>query len=556
MMVAAGYAHAQSQSAPEAGEVPTQARASTDSTAESSAPEAPASPIAIDQLTLSDDMLAAVGVRPIENHRVEALVSSGTDSTHHAAVRATDTLAGAGVELTGTAFRSDVLGDRTAAGARIEHAGEHDVLRANASYGLDHVGLVRQSFTTDTSTAAYRAAWTGWRAANRFELQAYGEHTSLRDVRSAAALDLDGDLYGAHAGLASRRVQAFGLDHEFGGDIDITQATGMSTQSDGDPALQNMTTLRRTKHARKRFLSAYIHDTIRVIESLDVRGGFVFEQWAWLTNINSIYGPDPSENMDNDGPDAIRDLLMGPRVGAIYRASPEVALEAQAYRQLRTPTWQQLMRPIQNGNVLTTADDRLHAATISGAELGPVLTMRSVEARAKLYWNEIASPIATVGVADDTRAITNLDHARETGVQAAATWRVAKPVLAGVDYTFTNARITEASAYPQLAGKQLVQTPRHRATALLAYDAPKLATLTGAVRYVDRRFEDDRNTIVAKPFAVVDAMAARKLTHGLAGFVGIENLFDRRYVANQAGVDTFGAPRLVQVGLRLDSARW
>ena len=61
---------------------------------------------------------------------------------------------------------------------------------------------------------------------------------------------------------------------------------------------------------------------------------------------------------------------------------------------------------------------------------------------------------------------------------------------------------------------------------------------------------------VAQPFTVVDASAARKLTHGLAGFVSVENVFDRRYVAQQAGVDTIGAPRLVQVGVRLDSARW
>ena len=41
-----------------------------------------------------------------------------------------------------------------------------------------------------------------------------------------------------------------------------------------------------------------------------------------------------------------------------------------------------------------------------------------------------------------------------------------------------------------------------------------------------------------------------------AGFITVENLFDRRYVTNQVGIDTIGAPRLVQVGLRLDSARW
>jgi len=101
-----------------------------------------------------------------------------------------------------------------------------------------------------------------------------------------------------------------------------------------------------------------------------------------------------------------------------------------------------------------------------------------------------------------------------------------------------------------------VQTPRHRASALVAFDDPRIVTLTGAVHYVASRYEDDRNTIVAKPFATVDAMATRKLVRGLAGFVSVENIFDRRYVTQLGGVDTIGAPRLVQVGLRLDSARW
>ena len=62
--------------------------------------------------------------------------------------------------------------------------------------------------------------------------------------------------------------------------------------------------------------------------------------------------------------------------------------------------------------------------------------------------------------------------------------------------------------------------------------------------------------IVARPFTVIDAMATRRITHGLAGFIAVENLFDRRYVEHVAGFDQIGAPRMVHVGLRLDSARW
>jgi outer membrane receptor protein involved in Fe transport len=286
-----------------------------------------------------------------------------------------------------------------------------------------------------------------------------------------------------------------------------------------------------------------------------VHGGYVFEHWRWLTNITPIYAPDFGEGMDTGATEEISALLTGPSFGALYRVAPELSLEATAYRRMRIPSWQQLMRPIQNGDVLTVAADRINAETITGGQIGPAFGNGTLEARAVAYWNDVASPITAVTLSNTVRQTTNLGHARETGVEAAASWRMAKPWLAGVSYTYANARVTEA-ADAQLVGKQLAQTPRHRATALVAFDQPKLVTLTTAVRYVAGRYEDALNTIAVKPFTVVDAMATRKLVRGLAGFVAVENLFDRRYVANLAGVDTIGAPRLVQVGVRLDSARW
>ncbi len=511
-------------------------------------------PIAIDQLTLNDDLIGALGLRPIGERRGEALVSTGTNATHRAALRASDELGGAGIELTGDTQTSDVLGSRSDAAARVEHVTEHDRWRASAGYHSEELGLTRQSFATDTSTAAYGAAWTGWRDGGRFELRAFGEQQTVHDLRSTTALDLEHDAYGVAGSFASRPVHALGLAHEFGAGVGMVQASGTAGDYDLDPEMTH-TVIGRAKRGSHRFLSAYLHDTVRVIESLDVHGGYVFEHWRWLTNITPIYAKDFGEDMATDASEEISALITGPELGALYRVAPDVTLEATAYRRMRAPTWQQLMRPVQNGSVLTVAGDSLHPETITGAQAGPAFGNGAIEARAVVYWNEIASPIAAVTAGDSLRELVNLGHARETGVNAAASWRIAKPWLAGVGYTFANTRVTEA-VDPLLVGKQLAQTPRHRATAMLAFDSPKLVTLTGAVRYVDRRFEDDRNTIVARPFTVVDAMAARKLVRGLAGFVAVENLFDRRYVAQQAGVDTFGAPRLVQIGVRLDSARW
>lgn len=508
-----------------------------------------------DQLTLTDDLIAAVGGRPITGRRVEALVATGSDATHQAALRATDRLGSLRFELTGSLRSSDELADQNDAAARIEHHGERDVVQVYGSYATAHVPTTRRSFTTDSDAAAYGASWTAWRPSGRFELEASGSHTGLHDDRTTSAFDLETSAQLARASVTSRRLAAFGLDHELGAGITLARASGDTSEAELVPDMPTriewLAPKRRGKH---RFLSAYIHDTLRVIESLDIGGGFVFEHWRWLTTMQPL--PRSGEEQMDVEATAMVGSLLGPRLDALFRITPELGVTANAYRRLRTPSWHQRMRPVLEHGLRTAGRTDLRAETVTGAEAGPLISAGSIEARATAFWNEVSAPIATVTVDDARREIANLDHARELGLTAAASWRIAKPWFVGASYTFASTRITAAGAYPQLAGKQPVQAPRHRATATLAFDDPRIVTLTGVVRYVGRRYEDDRNTIALRPFAVVDAMVTRKLVYGLAGFIAVENLFDRRYVENVAGIDSEGAPRMFHVGVRLDSARW
>ncbi len=550
MIAAAGSAHAQ---APEPAQVPAPAPAdgSAGVTTATAAPDAPA---VIDDLTLADDLMAAVGLRPITQRRVEALVETGSDATHRAAVRATDKRGSLGLEVTGDASTSDLLGTRNEAAARIEHATERDLARLSARYGTRRTDARLQSFATDARTVTYGGAWTAWRAAGRLDLEAYGEQQVLADAGDAGDLDLDTDAYALRAAASSRRLEVLGLGHELAAGIGLVQASGSAVESQLDPgSADHMELVPTRRRGRQRFLSAYIHDTIRVIESLDVHGGFVFEHWRWLTNIPPLGSHDFGADMDADTADVLS-ALFGPRLGAVVRVGSGVALEANAYRRLRPPTWQQLMRPVQNGSVLTSPGE-LRAETVTGGEVGPTVAIGGLDVRAAAYWHEVDAPIAAVTVDSTHRETTNLGHARETGVEASATWQLARPWRLGASYTFAATRVTEAAS-PALVGTELAETPRHRVTAVVVYDEPRIVTVSGAVRYVSARFIDATNTLRAAPYAVVDAMASRKLTHGLAGYIAVENVLDRQYAAHQGGVDTLGAPRMVHVGLRLDSARW
>jgi outer membrane receptor protein involved in Fe transport len=536
-------------------------------TARAETPAAPPPPaLPLDRLTVTDDMIVAVGGRKIEGRRVEALVATGSEATHRGAARLTEKLGRLRVEVTGVVLASDHLGDQSDASARVAHETEHDALRADLAFGTHHAASPRQSFTTDGRALSYGAGWTAWRDSGRYEAQALGEHLALRDdglalggprspqPATANYVEHDVAAYSGRVGFTSRRLAAFGLDHELAAGASATSSSGIATT--GDVSLDNpdMSALARTRRANSRFLRAYVHDTIRVIESLDISGGFVFEHWRWIASMPPLAHAH-EQAMDVETPQMI-DVLLGPRLGALYRVSPELALTAEASRSLRAPTWHQRMRPIQNGDVPTLPGADLRSATVIGGELGPAISTTRLEARAVAYYRDVTSPIAVVTAGDTARETTNLGRAREAGIDAAATVRLARPWLAGLGYTFAATRVIDGGSHAVLAGTQLAQTPRHAATATLTFDEPRIVTLAGAVRYIGARFEDDRNATLLRPIAVVDAMAARTLIHGLAGFVAVENLFDRGYVAHVAGVDQLGAPRMLHVGVRLDSARW
>jgi outer membrane receptor protein involved in Fe transport len=56
-----------------------------------------------------------------------------------------------------------------------------------------------------------------------------------------------------------------------------------------------------------------------------------------------------------------------------------------------------------------------------------------------------------------------------------------------------------------------------------------------------------------KPFDVVDASAEREVAGGVGLFVGIENLLDRKYVADKAGpLDQLGLPMTLRVGISIN----
>ncbi|HUS31242.1 MAG TPA: TonB-dependent receptor [Kofleriaceae bacterium] len=427
--------------------------------------------------------------------RVEASTSAGTDAARHAELRASARRGSVDLSLTGGV---DDRADRQQRGAVVAIDRASGTSRLAVTGGISDVALDLAIASVGIQTRSGGAAWS------------------------------------------SGRIDLGNLDHELVIGASFTSTSGMSTDTSED--LMHMGVLQRERRSDHRFLQAYLKDTLHVIETLDVSGGFVFDDWRNLSAIETIrYGTD--EQMDVHAPH-IEDMHFSPQLGALYRATDHIAVRASGYRELRAPTVGELYVPLVLDGAVAAANAQLTPESVWAGEVGPELRIGHLQARSAAFLHEIDSPIAS---ANGER--TNLDHGRVLGVATEASWRPVEPVLAAVSYTRSSSTIRDA-AY---AGHELSLVPRHRAAALLSYDARRVATLSGGVRWLGRQYIDAENTRAIRSTTLVDATATRAIRRGLAGYVSVENLLDRRTIAAH---DLPAAGRTVQIGVKLDSARF
>jgi outer membrane receptor protein involved in Fe transport len=203
--------------------------------------------------------------------------------------------------------------------------------------------------------------------------------------------------------------------------------------------------------------------------------------------------------------------------------------------------------------VLTAANDQLRPETLWGGELGTEVGTEGLRMQATAFWNRLNDPISNVTLAAPidgaTRQRQNLGRTRVRGLELELVWRPGAAWTVRVAHTFSDAQVTEAPAQPGLVGKRLPQDPRYRTTAAVTYHDPRIATLATEIRYLDRMFEDDLNTLSLGAVILVNARAELSLGSGFSIFVSGQNLFDRRYLVGRAGIDTEGAPRTFELGV-------
>jgi outer membrane receptor protein involved in Fe transport len=331
--------------------------------------------------------------------------------------------------------------------------------------------------------------------------------------------------------------------------VDVRQAQGALREDAYSTATGSITA---TRHAGgdTATLGAFIEDDW-TLERLILTGGARADRWTITDGF--FEERDPSGALTTDNRFGNRHGVAGSgRVGAVFTATPGVKLRAAAYTGFRVPTLNELYRPFTVFPILTQANAALRLEKLRGAEIGVDLTpLRGITLGLTAFDNRLDDAIANVTLTPVLRQRQNVDAIEARGIEATAQLSHG-PWLLDASYAFNDAHVQASGIAAALDGKIPAQSPRHAASATLAYRPAAGLVLSTTLRYVGKQYEDDLETNVLPSATTLDAVAELPITRRVSIVGRAENVFNETVVTrNAAGSIDLGTPRTLWIGIRL-----
>ena len=237
------------------------------------------------------------------------------------------------------------------------------------------------------------------------------------------------------------------------------------------------------------------------------------------------------------------------RAGLLYRPVAAVALRTAGYTGFRLPTLNELYRPFTVFPVTTQANAGLKPERLRGVEAGIDITpLPGLTVSGTLFYNKLADAIANVTIGTNLRQRRNVDAVEAKGVEANIVWRRGAMMMSA-SYAYSDSKVrAPGNAFD---GFVPAQSPRHAASATIAWSPRAGPILSATLRYVGDQYEDDLQTDKLAAATTVDLFGKLPIARGFSAVVRAENVFDAQVMTrNQAGSIDLGTPRTLWIGVR------
>ena len=286
------------------------------------------------------------------------------------------------------------------------------------------------------------------------------------------------------------------------------------------------------------------------IGSLILTGGVRADYWRISGGFYRQVGANGVVTV-NDDFDNRSDWQFSGRAGALFRVSEMLAVRAAGYTGFRLPTLNELYRPFTVFPVRTEANAALTPEKLKGVEAGVDFTpLPGLTLAATAFYNRLDDAIANVTdpANPNLRQRRNVDAVIAKGVELTASGHIGDFLLS-TSYAYSRSKVRAPGR--GFDGLRPAQSPRHAASATLAWQPAQGPALSTTLRYVSKQYEDDLQTNVLPHALTVDAVASLPLGHGITLVARGENLFDEEVVTRNAGGSMdLGTPRTLWIGFK------
>ncbi len=426
-----------------------------------------------------------------------------------------------------------------------------------------HNGTPRQTNSTTIRELGLGANWDGHEL-GALTLHGYASRQSLNQSFSSIASDRNSEsltrtqkVPAQQVGFSVQWQHTLGTRQHLVAGLEESDVHG---QTDEQGFFGGAPTSTSAGGGREVNWGAYLEDIVRVTPSWMLTASGRVDHWQ---NFDAFAPPNPAKPLGSTPLPDRSETFFSPRLALLHKLTSNVSLTASGYRAFRAPTLNELYRGFRAGNVFTEFNPNLGAERLTGAEGGAIVTGwdQRIMLRGNFFWNQITRPVANVTLTTTPSLITrqrqNLGSTRSQGVELEASGRLSSSVTLSGGYQYTDATVTSftvdpalAGLNPSLVGFDVPQVPRHQFTFQASYSRPFI--LLGVQgRFGGNQFDDDQNTLLLRRYFTLDATASHTLRHGVALFVALENLTNRRYDVGRTPVLTVGPPILARAGLRL-----
>jgi outer membrane receptor protein involved in Fe transport len=339
-----------------------------------------------------------------------------------------------------------------------------------------------------------------------------------------------------------------GDDHVLRFGADVRRASGDMVE-DAYNATTGAVTARRHAGGRQTTAGGFVEDDW-TLGSLVLTGGGRVDHWSITRGFFQARSAAGAVTADNRF--ARRNGWEGSaRAGALLHLSDSVALRGAGYTGFRLPTLNELYRPFAVFPVTTQANAALSPEKLRGVEAGIDLTPApGLTLSATAFYNRLGDAIANVTIGTNLRQRRNVRAIVAKGIELTGGWRSGDVSLAA-SYAYSHASVdAPGEAFDGLVP---AQSPRHAASATLAWAPVRGPGLSATVRYVSRQYEDDLRTDALPHALTVDTVARLPLGRGFSLIARAENLFDETVVTrNAAGSMDLGTPRTLWIGVKFE----